>query len=323
MPPIRTDDYLKRLVGELRKLSAESEWVEFKENNADPDEIGQYISALANSATLAEKSFAYIVWGVRDGDHQISGTRFKPNNKKVGDENLENWLLRNTRPQVGFKFHEVEIDSRKLVILEIESATVTPVRFRDDEWIRVGSHKKKLRDHHGHAKRLWHALESSTFEQGMALTGARDDEVVRLLDYPEYFDLLGTPLPENRSGILEGLEADNLIRRAPDGTWDVTNLGAILFARRLADFPSVARKSLRVVHYRGSSRVETIREQEGVRGYAAGFKGMIEYITNLLPASEVVGQALRQNLPIYPTLAIRELVANALIHQNLTLTGTI
>ncbi len=52
---------------------------------------------------------------------------------------------------------------------------------------------------------------NSTFEQGTALTGVRDDEVVKLIDYPEYFELLGTPLPENRSGILEGLEADSLI----------------------------------------------------------------------------------------------------------------
>ncbi|MEO5360685.1 MAG: hypothetical protein H7843_09570 [Nitrospirota bacterium] len=37
------------LVDELRTLSGENEWVEFKVSNCKPDEIGQYISALSNS----------------------------------------------------------------------------------------------------------------------------------------------------------------------------------------------------------------------------------------------------------------------------------
>jgi predicted HTH transcriptional regulator len=65
-----------------------------------------------------------------------------------------------------------------------------------------------------------------------------------------------------------------------------------------------------------------VREQEGSRGYAAGFEGLIGYINGLLPSNEVIGQALRETVPVYPLLAIRELVANALIHQDFFATGT-
>ena len=53
-----TNDYHRGLVEELVKLSVETEWVEFKHNRADPEEIGEYISALANSAALVNKVHA-------------------------------------------------------------------------------------------------------------------------------------------------------------------------------------------------------------------------------------------------------------------------
>lgn len=321
MCPARSQDYVERLVDELRKLPRESEWVEFKVNNSNPDEIGEYISALSNSAALLGHPLAYLVWGIQDADHTVVGSDFRPESVKRGNENLQNWLVRCVRPQVHFQFHRARVAGQEVVVLEIDAAAHVPIRFRDDEWIRVGSYKKRLREHPDLAKQLWRALEDKTYEKGVALASVRDDEVVQLLDYPSYFDLLVSPLPENRSGILEALNHDGLISRSADGLWNVSNLGALLFARRLSDFPTTTRKPLRVVHYKGGSRVEVVREQQGVRGYASGFAGMIEYITNLLSANEVIGQALRQTFPMYPELAIRELVANALIHQDLAITG--
>ena len=57
---------LDKLINELRKLTNETQWVEFKHNNYEADMIGQDISALANSAALYEKSCAYMVWGIDD-----------------------------------------------------------------------------------------------------------------------------------------------------------------------------------------------------------------------------------------------------------------
>lgn len=85
-----SQEYLVGLVNELRKLPAETGWVEFKENVAMPEDIGEYLSALSNTATLNGKANAYLVWGVKDGTHEVTGTMFKPALAKKGNENLEN-----------------------------------------------------------------------------------------------------------------------------------------------------------------------------------------------------------------------------------------
>jgi len=90
----------------------------------------------------------------------------------------------------------------------------------------------------------------------------------------------------------------------------------------LREFKNLSRKSIRVIIYRGKDRTETLREQQGTKGYAVGFKGLIAYINDQLPQNEQIEQALRKEVRMYPEIAIRELVANAIIHQDFSLTGT-
>jgi ATP-dependent DNA helicase RecG len=316
-----TAKHLTDLIHELAKLPQETEWVEFKENNENPQEIGEYISALSNSAALVGKAFAYLVWGVEDATHTLVGTSFKPHAAKVGNEELENWLLRMLTPKIHFRFLDVHIDGMIFVLLEIERAYRQPVQFGGVEYIRVGSYKKKLKEFPEKERALWRLFDKALFEDGIAVDHVRDDEVLRLLDYPAYFELLSLPLPENKKAILHGLAGDNLIRVCEAGGWSVSNLGAILFAKRLEDFSSLKRKAMRVIQYSGTNRVETIKEQDGNKGYASGFEGLIGYINGLLPRNEVIGQAIRKQVPLYPELAVRELVANALIHQDFFISG--
>jgi predicted HTH transcriptional regulator len=317
----RPADYLASLLRELCALPRETEWVEFKVNNDDPQEIGEYISALANSAALVGKAFAYLVWGVRNDDRTMEGTSVEHQAARVGNEELESWLLRLLEPKIDFRFFTVDVDGHRIVLLEITRAARHPVRFSGQEFIRVGTYKKKLKDFPEKERALWRIFDHRPFEDGIATERATDDDVLRLLDYPAYFDLLERPLPADRRGIFEALADDRLIRRSDAGGWDVTNLGAVLFAKRLDAFHGLRRKALRVIQYRGNGRTETLREQEGAKGYACGFEGLIGYIHGLLPANEVIEQALRRSVPMFPELAVRELVANALIHQDFFVTG--
>ncbi len=317
----RSADYLASLLHELCALPRETEWVEFKEEYADPKEIGEYISALANAAALVGKAFAYLIWGVRDSDHAVVGTRFDPHAARVGNEELESWLLRLLEPKIDFRFFAVEVGGRSVVLLEIARAARHPVRFSGQEFIRVGTYKKNLKDFPEKERTLWRIFDRTPFEDGIAVERATGDEVLHLLDYPAYFDLLERPLPANRDGILDALASERLIHPSDAGGWDITNLGAILFAKRLDPFGGLRRKAVRVIQYRGKGRTETFKEQEGAKGYACGFDGLIGFINGLLPANEVIGQALRKSVPMFPELAVRELVANALIHQDLFVTG--
>ena len=316
------DDYLAGLIRELCMLPRETEWVEFKQSCAAPQEIGEYISALANAAALCGKPSAYLVWGIEDSTHAIVGTTFSPHKTRMGNEELESWLLRLLSPRINFRFFEMAMDGRLVVLLEVERAFCHPVRFQSQEFIRVGSYKKKLKDFPEKERALWRIFDQMPFEEGVAAERVTNEDVLRLLDYPAYFDLMNIPLPESRDGILHALANDDLIRAADAGGWNITNLGALSFARRLSDFRTLRRKAMRIILYRGNSRIETIKEQMIDKGYASGFEALIDSINSLLPSNEVIQQALRKTVPMYPELAVRELVVNALIHQDLSLTGT-
>lgn len=154
-----TDPHQK--LDELLALPAETEWVEFKHNNEKPEEIGEYLSALSNGAALHGKPVGYIVWGIEDGTRRILGTTFQPRQAKVGNEALENWLLRLLTPRIDLAIYEFEHDGLPLVLWEVQAANSTPVRFQSDAFIRVGSYKKKLKDFSEKERRLWQLLSGT------------------------------------------------------------------------------------------------------------------------------------------------------------------
>lgn len=312
---------LTSLLAELISLPNETEWVEFKLNYSDPEKIGEYISALANSARLHRRDFGYIVWGINDKDHSVVGTKFHPANEKVKGQELENWLVFNLKPRIDFRVFEVIYKDKRVVIFQIPPCAQFPVRFKETGFIRIGSYKKKLRDFPEKEKALWIQSSQASFEKGICKKGVSSDQVLSLINYPSFFELLDQHLPPNKSSILDRLVAEKIIARKGDNKFDITNFGAILFAKRLSDFETLSRKAVRVIIYKGHNRTETIKELGGAQGYANGFKGLIKYINDQLPLNEQIEQALRKEVRMYPEIAIRELVANAIIHQDFSLAG--
>ena len=319
---VRSTDYIKSLVNEIIKLPNETEWIEFKHNNEDPQMIGEYISALSNSAALNGKTNGYIIWGVDDTTHEILGTTFTPSSAKKGGEALENWILRLLEPKIDFKFYEIEIDEKSIVLLEIAPAYRHPVTFSGTEYIRLGSHKKKLKELAEKERELWRIFDKVPFEKQIAVDNIDASEVLGYLEYTKYFELLNIPLPENRNAILEALIADNMVNKLDNAKYAITNLGAILFAKDLSKFNNLKRKAIRVIQYKDNTKFQTTKDIVGNKVYAVGFEGLIEYINNMLPSNEVIKQAFRENKTMYPELSIREVVANAIIHQDFFATGS-
>ena len=165
-------------------------------------------------------------------------------------------------------------------------------------------------------------LKQMPFEFGVALDNVCDEEVLRLLDYPAYFNLLNISHATSPKSTLVSLEEDRMIARNKSGKWNILNMGAILFANRLSDFEKLRYKAIRVIQYAGKSKIKTIREQDVVKGYACGFENLMSFISGILPANELIGAAFRKTVPMFPELAVRELIVNALIHQDFRITGT-
>lgn len=316
---------LKVLLEQLVKLPKETEWVEFKLNFHSPEEIGERISALSNGACLKNQENGYLVFGVKDDTQTIEGTTFRLSTKKIKGQELETWLQQRLDPRIDFRYYEFDYhyqdEKKPVVLIEIPAAFHQPVRFDRVGYIRIGSYTRKLTEFPEKESKIWNKKAQKSFESELAKRNVTADEIIRLLDTQALFDLIKLPYPTNRQGVIEKLESEKFIK-STSGKFHITNLGAILFAKDIDEFDLLARKAPRVIVYKGKNRIFTEREQPGKKGYAVGFEGLVNFINNLLPANEEIGRAFRKDKRMYPEIAIRELTANALIHQDFNETGT-
>jgi ATP-dependent DNA helicase RecG len=285
---------------------------------------GERISALANGACLFNQQNGYLVFGVKDGLQTIEGTSFKPSFHKQKGQELETWLLQRLNPRIDFRIYEFTYadaqEKKSMVIFEIPAALHQPVKFIHVGYIRIGSYTRILSEFPEKEAKIWNKKGVKAFEEELAKRNISAEEVISLLDTQSYFDLLKLPYPTNRESVLEKFESEKFIKSL-SGKFQITNLGAILFAKNMDDFDLLSRKEVRIIVYKGKNRVFTEREQTGKKGYAIGFEELINFKNSQLPANEEIGRAFRKDARMYPEIAIRELVANALIHQDFKTTG--
>lgn len=156
--------------------------------------------------------------------------------------------------------------------------------------------------------------------QENSLTEVTVGDVSELLDTVAFFKLLDLPYPDTRDGVLDRLLAERMIEKQGE-KYAVPRLAGILLAKDINDFPDIKRKAVRVVVYTTKSKAETKLDQSGGKGYAVGFRGLVNFVLAQLPQNEVIKDALRVQTKLVPEIAIREIVANALIHQDFSITG--
>ncbi|MEA3452682.1 MAG: ATP-binding protein [Bacteroidota bacterium] len=316
-----TKTELQNITKQLISLTTENEWLEFKQNNYAPEEIGKRISALSNGACLTGQRFGYLIFGIEDDNHNIVGTKFKPKIEKVGGEELEHWLIKMLNPKIDFRIYEYTMNDKSLVMFEIPATTDNPVRFRHKAFIRIGSYTKELTEYPEKKRQIWNKTSKKIFETEIAKQNLSTEEIVKILDIQKYFNLTNLPLPASRKGIIDRFLRENFIHKEQNN-YSITNLGAILFAKNLQDFERLNRKAIRIVTYKEKNRANILKDHTEFKGYAVGFENIIDYISSQLPSNEKIGKALREKTQMFPELAIRELVANAIIHQDFSETGT-
>src|SRR5581483_1306736 len=263
-------------------------------------------------------------WGISN-DGRVIGTEVDPPTERIGQQPFEFWLKGRVTPQGHpIRLRRVQRDGKKIVLLEVGAAFGVPTRFERIAYIRIGDATPPLEEHPDREKDLLTALVGGTFETEIAIDNVHADEVFDLLAVAEALELISRrPPKDDRTFQLEQLRGQRMIARTGGNHWSISNRAAILFARNLADFGvEYQRRAPRVVFYKRDDRVSTEREQTGTRGYALGLKGLFEWLESRLPRSEVLRGALRVDSPVYPPEALRELISNALIHQDFALTGT-
>lgn len=196
---------LEKLLTELVTAQDETECVEFKLNNFNPEEIGERISGISNSANLYNKESGYLIFGIEDKTKEIIGSKYSAKHHKKGNEYIEHWLSQMLTPKIDFRIFEFKYNNKDIVLFQIPAATDRPISFKGIEYVRIGSINRKLNEFPEKERKIWTNYNHRSFEKDIAKYDVSEDEVFNLLDYPNYFTLTGQNLPENKGGILQKL----------------------------------------------------------------------------------------------------------------------
>lgn len=308
---------------DLIRTHEESEIIEYKENNANPDRIGKYISALGNGALMTHAPCAYLIWGVKDVTKEIVGTTFNPELAKASGKNkmpLITFLDKFVDPRLSLKWHSITINSKKVVCLVIDVSFVNiPISFKGEKYIRSGSSVESLSMFHEKERALWASFESSKFELEIAKRNVSIEDIKRLLDIDFYVE---KRIDFENENLLTNLLDDHIIEQSGN-KFNITNLGAYTLAKNMRDFNNLTNRTLRIIKYDGTKHLDPVTfDRSGMLGIANGFNNIILNIMSLIKYHEDYSSGIRVDIPEFPLIAIRELVANTLVHQDFTINGT-
>lgn len=305
---------LNKLVG-----IGETEWIEFKVNHSKGETIGKYISALSNGSQLFNQQFGYLIFGVND-EKEFVGTEFNPKWKK-GNENFETWLVKRLNPKIDFRIHKLVIDNKPLVVFVIPAANGMPTRFMGNSYCRISSDLKDLEHYPERERKLWTSNNDVPFEIQSAEDNLTFPQIEQLIDIDCYYRKIGAERPSRNEAVIKDFIKEHFLYRMSESKYSITNLCALLFAKNLSRFHTLNRKAPRVIGYKGTNKLESSFDQIGGYGYAESFEKLVMYIFQKLPGEEKLLNGIRQYHLPYPDVAVRELIANALVHQDFSQKG--
>ncbi len=296
----------------------ETEWLEFKEGNNDPERIGRDISALANTAAMLGRSHGYKIWGVEDQGHALVGTSFDPYHAKgKGNQDLQIWLRTMLSLHASYEFNVIEHDGKKYVVLIIDAALHQPVCFDRAAYIRTGSSTTRLTPGSALELKLWNRLQSEDFESRPAERDCDLSEIEEKIDIDAYFSLLDMRRPSELKTAVDFLMGQGLVSAQDNGRYAINNLGALLVGKQLTSFSGLRKRPIRVVSYYGTDLLDKASDTTFDCGYAIALSRAEEHISSLLPKQDKLDGAFRKLETPYPKQAIRELLSNMVIHQDL------
>ena len=309
-----TERAIQLLRDSLEPVPSELNEIDWKSGLSDKSErLAQHMSAFANH--LYGGMLAY---GVND-----DGSLFSVSKEQIDEivKKLGNIAHNNLSSHIQIEHSVQSYEGHNILFIYIHEELEKPVHLRGKDiyasYYRSGGQTLKMSPKQVQA--LIAKSRGISFEENTALDNLTQDQVLELLDYQTLFRLLDKNVPKSTDTIVSMLKEMGYCTESND-VWTITNLGAILFARSLQKFPSLSGREIIVRKYEGQNNRQLQFEQRGGLGYAVGFEGLIDFIMRNT-GKEVIDVA-RNIEPIYPRVAVREFVANALIHQDFAIDGS-
>jgi len=291
--------------------------LDWKENlSSNHEKLSNHLSAFANNP-----GGGFLIFGIDNKTKQPVGISSHDSERVI--TTLSNRARGTLTPEVIIEHSHFLYQQHNLLAIFIHESSTKPVHMKngtiEDSYIRSGgSTRKASRNEVGG---LMLNSRIPRWEELNATSLLAENEVLALLDCYAIHELLKRPTPSTNQEITHWLETEKMIKKSNDEGYYITNFGAISAARSLNNFDDLARKTIRVIRYKGLNKLATEKEFPSEKGYAIGFHQLIQFIRISLPESEIIRDAFRQEDSVYPEIALRELIANALIHQDFTIRG--
>ena len=289
---------LKKIVKNLISQKHEKEWYEFKVNWFIPSQLGEYISALSNAATLQGEDYGFLIWGIENNTHKVVGTNFDYD-CDIKNEPLKHYLARQINPDIGFEFKELTYQNKRLVILIIPAAVKMPTAFDEIRYIRIGSSKEKLMKYPEYESRLFQILRNGY------PTIANTESEYQDLTFNKmflYFETKGVSL--NRRTFKK-----NLGFLTESGKYNV-------LAQLLSDDSHIP---IQFANFAGKTKTSPMYSVKEF-GYSCilfSLDQVLDYgkLLNIPQADERNRETVRKEVPLFSNSAYEEAVINAFVHN--------
>lgn len=304
---------IKILRDSLYPIPSELNELDWKSGLSDKSErIAQHISAFANM-----KGGGILVYGVNN-----DGTCFSITKDEIDKivQTLGNIAHNNLVYSIPIEHSILDYEGYSLLFVYIPEQSDKPVHLRGKDiytsYCRSAGQTVKMS--RNQVKALIATSQGITFEEQVAKGELTKEEVLDLLDYKALYRILDKNLPKSEDSIIDRLTDYKLCKQTGD-YWTISNLGAVLFSKNLQNFPNLVGHEVIVRKYVGANNRQLEFEQHVTYGYAVGFEWLVDFIMRNTSTEHI--DVKRKEIPTYPRVAIREFVANALVHQDFGITG--
>ncbi|MGQ9907668.1 MAG: ATP-binding protein [Candidatus Flexifilum sp.] len=285
----------------------EGERVEWKPSLSQSDSIYRTICAFAND--LAGSKQEGVIFVGRNDDGSCSGVALDDRSIREFVEHIR--ASGSILPLPDVHFRQIELDGCHVLALIVKPSASTPVQYGQTVWVRIGPTTRKANPVEITA--LAAKRTSRTFD-ARAASGASIADLDLFYLQEEYIPnaVSQDVLRENNRTLQEQLAALRIL--TPD--YQPTNLGILIAGKDARRFiPGAYVQFLRID---GTDLADPVKDSKEISGRIADVlrQTFDKVSANIEIAITVDAEGRRIERPTYPFLALREVIANALVHRD-------
>lgn len=275
-----------------------------------PEKYKKHLSAFANYP-----GGGFVVFGISDKDGSVVG--ITDSDSKTISSVISNMARDGVEPKVKTEFFSIEFSEKNLFVCQIFESIEKPVYELNNgkivtPYIRAGGTSRPMDI--SEVRSVVFNSRQIRYEEVPAAFDFQDNWD-KYFDFSEVKNRLKRTSFTSDEAFKEFLFNLKLVAKV-NGQFVPTNLAVITCAKDFSIITGHERFEIRLVTYKGTNKIETINDISFSKGFSLCLDEVMASINRILPHSEIIHQATRFNVPIIPTIATREIIANAIVHRD-------